>query len=93
MELYVLGGLLVGGCIGIATILIVTRSRVEVERKVMCGCALGVEKRGYALTNGGCGERLNMIDAYRCTGCSRWFHRGCLISKHRSEYNGDVKWT
>jgi len=30
---------------------------------------------------GGCGQKLELKDAYRCTGCGGWFHKDCIF-KH-----------
>lgn len=34
-----------------------------------------------AETVGGCGQEMEIYDAYRCVDCSLWFHRDC-IKKH-----------
>jgi len=44
------------------------------------------------LMKGGCGKQLEIKDAYRCTGCGKWFHLDC-IHKHfqLEEHNDDAR--
>lgn len=57
--------------------------------KVKCGDAN--PKGNIALKyKGGCGEELNMEDAYRCTGCGGWFHKECILKHFKLERKHDV---
>lgn len=38
---------------------------------------------------GGCGEELEMKDAYRCAGCGGWFHLDCLKKHFELEKDHD----
>jgi len=51
--------------------------------EVMCG-SLGQEhaRAVRSRANDGCGKPIPIADAYRCTDCTRWYHRRCLASVH-----------
>lgn len=38
---------------------------------------------------GSCGHKLDMHEAYRCTGCSGWFHKDCIIEHFKLEADHD----
>lgn len=38
---------------------------------------------------GGCNEELNILDAYRCTGCGGWFHLDCILKHFELEEGHD----
>ncbi len=57
--------------------------------KVICGDAN--PGGNIAMTSkGGCGKELELIDAYRCTGCGVHFHLDCIYKHFEEEENHDV---
>lgn len=39
---------------------------------------------------GGCMKKLDIHDAYRCTGCSGWFHLDCILRHFKLESEHDI---
>ena len=57
--------------------------------KVICGDAN--PNGNISLTSkGGCGKELDIIDAYRCTGCGVYFHLDCIYKHFEEEEKHDV---
>ncbi len=57
--------------------------------KIKCGDAN--PHRNIAMTSkGGCGKKLDILDAYRCTGCGVYFHLDCIYKHFEEEENHDV---
>lgn len=50
---------------------------------VMCGTLNQASaSTEWAKANDGCGEMLDRRESYRCTDCSRWYHRDCIVLVH-----------
>lgn len=55
---------------------------------VVCGDANPAGN--VALTyKGGCRVKLDMHEAYRCTGCGGWFHKDCIMEHFKLEADHD----
>lgn len=39
------------------------------------------------LMKGGCGKPVDLEDAYRCTGCGKWFHLDCIFNHFEQEHD------
>jgi len=57
--------------------------------KVKCGDASGGGNIAMSY-KGGCGEELDIKDAYRCVGCGGWFHLDCILKHFQEEEGHDV---
>jgi hypothetical protein len=56
--------------------------------EVKCGDAN--PKGNVQLTHkGGCRGKLDIKDAYRCTGCDSWFHKECILNHFELEQDHD----
>jgi hypothetical protein len=57
--------------------------------KVKCGDAN--PKGNIQFTyKGGCDKELDIREAYRCVGCSGWFHLDCILKHFELEKDHDV---
>lgn len=58
------------------------------KREVECGNA-NIGGNVALHYRGGCKKKILMEDAYRCTGCSGWFHKDCILEHFKLEKNHD----